>query len=185
MCRPGQRPRQGHRQASRRSLTPVSSAGGALTRQAPRPLALKATVCPTAVPEPAFAPVGSPWRSSGISVSIGSAAPAAPNPPSASHHNADLSSRARSRDPCIAMTVGTDRVRHAETHPTGKSKKPVQPSLQKYSDFPKMQITLYPPLSCPSERGVGHRHERWDGMRWTQAALLTNSADADGEVVWS
>jgi len=22
-------------------------------------------------------------------------------------------------------------------------------------------------LSCPSERGVGHRHERWDGMRWT------------------
>ncbi len=98
-----------------------------------------------------------------------------PNPPSASRHNADLSSRARSRDPCIAMTVGTDRVRHAETHPTGKSKKPVQPSLQKYSDFPKTQITLYPLLSCPSERGVGHRHERWDGTRWTRGALKTKA----------
>jgi hypothetical protein len=24
------------------------------------------------------------------------------------------------------------------------------------------------PTSCPRGRGVGHRHERWDGMRWTQ-----------------
>src|ERR1700761_1591552 len=22
--------------------------------------------------------------------------------------------------------------------------------------------------SCPGTRGVGHRHERWDGMRWTR-----------------
>ena len=28
---------------------------------------------------------------------------------------------------------------------------PVQPPSQKYSDFPKTQITLYPRLSCPTE----------------------------------
>jgi len=24
------------------------------------------------------------------------------------------------------------------------------------------------PPSCPEKRGVGHRHERWDGLRWTR-----------------
>jgi hypothetical protein len=51
----------------------------------------------------------------------------------------------------------------------------VQPLLQKYSGFPKDQISSISPLSCPSERGVGHRHERWDGMRWTQGALKTKA----------
>jgi hypothetical protein len=42
--------------------------------------------------------------------------------------------------------------------PTGKSvglsvHRPVQPLLQKYSDFPKTQISLYPPPSCP-KRGA-------------------------------
>ena len=53
---------------------------------------------------------------------------------------------------------------------------PVQPLLKKYSGFPKAQITLYPPLSCPSERGVGHRHERWGGMRWTRGSAQDESA---------
>jgi hypothetical protein len=62
---------------------------------------------------------------------------------------------------------------------------PVQPLLQKYSGFPKTQITLYPPLSCPRREG------RWPSSRtlgrdaMDAAALLTNSAKADGEVVWS
>jgi hypothetical protein len=185
MCRPGQRPRQGHRQASRRSLTQVQSAGGALTRQAPRPVALKAAVFPTAVPEPAFAPVGRPWPSSGISVSIGSAAPAAPNPPSASHHNADLSSRARSRDPCVAMMVGTDRVRHAETHPTGESKNLSSPLCKNILIFRKCK-SLYIRCCPVLQRGAlaivtnvgagcGGRRECSRRKRFL----------ADGEVVWS
>ena len=44
----------------------------------------------------------------------------------------------------------------------------VQPLLKKYSVFPKTQITLYPPPSRPDQRGVGHRRERWGGLRWTR-----------------
>jgi hypothetical protein len=43
----------------------------------------------------------------------------------------------------------------------------VKLTLKKYSAFPKSQITLYQPRPAP-ERGVGHRHERWGGMRWTR-----------------
>jgi hypothetical protein len=48
------------------------------------------------------------------------------------------------------------------------SELPVQPPLQKYSASRLPQIksrTSAVPSSC---RGVGHRHERWDGMRWTR-----------------
>lgn len=31
---------------------------------------------------------------------------------------------------------------------------------------PKSNLQL--PPSCPAKRGVGHRHERWDGLRWTR-----------------
>jgi hypothetical protein len=31
---------------------------------------------------------------------------------------------------------------------------------------PKSNLQL--PLSCPAKRGVGHRHERWDRLRWTR-----------------
>ena len=31
---------------------------------------------------------------------------------------------------------------------------------------PKSELQL--PPSCPTKRGVGHRHERWDGLRWTR-----------------
>ena len=44
----------------------------------------------------------------------------------------------------------------------------VQPHLQKYSYFRLTQLTSIS-LAVPArERGVGHRHERWGGMRWTQ-----------------
>ena len=57
--------------------------------------------------------------------------------------------------------------------------------------------------SCPRGRGVGHRHERWDGMRWTRRhrardgiagrdklrerseGVLTSGAEAYGKVVWT
>jgi hypothetical protein len=52
---------------------------------------------------------------------------------------------------------------------------PVQPLLQKYSCSRFDQITFISALSSPSERGVGHRHERWDGMRWTRGALKTKA----------
>src|SRR5690348_4272974 len=32
-------------------------------------------------------------------------------------------------------------------------------------DRPKSTLQLRP--SRPKKRGVGHRHERWDGLRWT------------------
>ena len=31
------------------------------------------------------------------------------------------------------------------------------------------------PAILSRERGVGHRHERWGGMRWTRAALKTKA----------
>jgi hypothetical protein len=80
----------------------------------------------------------------------------------------------------------------------------VQPLLQKYFGFSEIQIRLHD-LSIPSrKRGVGHRHERWGGMRWTRqrpraAAIAgrvlsirersictqTNGAEAYGKIVWS
>jgi len=49
-----------------------------------------------------------------------------------------------------------------------RAPKPVQPSLQKESASRKTQIR-FTNLAIPfRERGVGHRHERWDGMRWTR-----------------
>src|ERR1700730_15256222 len=44
---------------------------------------------------------------------------------------------------------------------------------------------FYIPRRPVPQRGVGHRHERWGGMRWTRAALKTRALSADGEVVWS
>src|ERR1700722_5305750 len=44
-----------------------------------------------------------------------------------------------------------------QNNPTGKFSLP--PSG-------KSPLRLTP--SCPRGRGVGHRHERWDGMRWTR-----------------
>jgi hypothetical protein len=82
----------------------------------------------------------------------------------------------------------------------------VQSLLQKYFCFSESQITFIR-FAIPSHsRGVGHRHERWGGMRWTRqrrktsgavTAFVEASTDskpgeafgadgfADGEVVWS
>jgi hypothetical protein len=60
----------------------------------------------------------------------------------------------------------------------------VQPLLKKYSDFQKSQITLYPQPSTPHEGRIAIVTDAGlDAM--DAAALLTNSAKADGEVVWS
>jgi hypothetical protein len=39
---------------------------------------------------------------------------------------------------------------------------------QNFSLNASSKSNLQLPLSCPTERGVGHRHERWDGLRWTR-----------------
>ena len=44
----------------------------------------------------------------------------------------------------------------------------VQPPSERYFCFSEMQILLYDLPSRPEKRGVGHRHERWDGERWTR-----------------
>jgi porin len=45
---------------------------------------------------------------------------------------------------------------------------PVQPRSEKISAFLFRQISCLCCASCSGERGVGHRHERWSGMRWTR-----------------
>jgi hypothetical protein len=56
--------------------------------------------------------------------------------------------------------------------------------VQKYSDFPKRQITLTTSPSTPHEGRIAIVTDAGlDAM--DAAALLTNSAKADGEVVWS
>ena len=45
---------------------------------------------------------------------------------------------------------------------------PVQPRPQKYSASSRPQITLTTPAIPSRKRGVGHRHERWGGLRWTR-----------------
>jgi hypothetical protein len=86
---------------------------------------------------------------------------------------------------------------------------PAAPPLRQINPTGKISLSssgksgLGPPPSCPRGRGVGHRHERWDGMRWTRQCrardgmagrasarersqdVLTSDAEAYGEVVWS
>jgi hypothetical protein len=45
---------------------------------------------------------------------------------------------------------------------------PVQSLPRKYSCFRRTQIRARNPAVPFLTRGVGHRHERWDGMRWTR-----------------
>jgi hypothetical protein len=73
--------------------------------------------------------------------------------------------------------------------PTGKSLpsqnfRHVQPFLQKYSDFQKTQISLYPLLSRPTEGRIAIVTDA--GRDAVDAEVpITNGIDADGEVVWS
>src|SRR5258708_40281142 len=61
----------------------------------------------------------------------------------------------------------------------------VQSLLKKYSGFQFTQITSRTSSVSSHSRGVSRSSRTRGGMRWTRAALLTNSSDADGEVVWS
>jgi hypothetical protein len=45
---------------------------------------------------------------------------------------------------------------------------PVQPRLEKHCRFLLTQIIGLSHAIPSRERGVGHRHERWGGMRWTR-----------------
>jgi hypothetical protein len=73
--------------------------------------------------------------------------------------------------------------------PTGKSPGQfiaprVQPHLQKFSDFPKTQITLYPSPSRPTEgRFAIVTNAGRDAV--DADAPITNGTEADGEGVWS
>src|SRR3954454_12708903 len=77
-----------------------------------------------------------------------------------------------------------------------------QPDGQIFA-FAVGQIRFRTPGILSRGRGVGHRHERWDGMRWTRRRrardgmagrafrprersqdVRTSGAEADGEVVW-
>jgi len=60
----------------------------------------------------------------------------------------------------------------------------VQPSAQKYSDFPKTQITLFSWPSCPTEGRFAIVTDAGQDAVDVEAPI-TNGADADGEVVWS
>jgi hypothetical protein len=73
--------------------------------------------------------------------------------------------------------------------PTGKSSRQftaprVQPLLQKYSDFPKIQITLASWPSCPTEGRFAIVTDAGQDAVDVEAPI-TNGAEADGEVVWS
>jgi hypothetical protein len=73
--------------------------------------------------------------------------------------------------------------------PTGKSLaqlivRPVQPCLQKYSDFPKLQISLYPRCPVPLEGRFAIVTDAGQDAVDAEAPI-TNGAEADGEGVWS
>ena len=65
----------------------------------------------------------------------------------------------------------------------GAQGRPVAPWLRqnnpsgKFSLSPSGKSLLGLTSSCPRGRGVGHRHERWDGMRWTRQR---RARDGDG-----
>jgi hypothetical protein len=74
-------------------------------------------------------------------------------------------------------------------YPTGKSAGQfivprVQPSLQKYSDFPKTQISLSPSPSCPTEGRFAIVTDAGQDAVDVDAPI-TNGAEADGKAVWS
>jgi len=48
------------------------------------------------------------------------------------------------------------------------TQKSVKPLLKKYSDFPKLRISLYPSHPVPHRGAFRERHGRRGGMRWTQ-----------------
>src|SRR6478672_934876 len=45
------------------------------------------------------------------------------------------------------------------------------PGIKNISLSPSGKSKLYPSPSRPTQRGVGHRHERWGGLQWTRTRL--------------
>jgi hypothetical protein len=75
--------------------------------------------------------------------------------------------------------------RSADFARRANQQKGVQPPLQKYFVSLLTQITSQLPPSRPDRGALRDRHGRWARDAVDAAALLTNSANADGEVVWS
>ena len=69
--------------------------------------------------------------------------------------------------------------------PTGKSPKPVQPPLQKYSDFQKTQISVELPPSTPLEGRIAIVTNAGLDAMDAGGACDESVLLADGEVVWS
>jgi hypothetical protein len=61
----------------------------------------------------------------------------------------------------------------------------VQSCREKYFALSRPQITGIFPASCLTRGAYRDRHGRWVRDAVDAAALLTNGAQADGEVVWS
>ena len=59
------------------------------------------------------------------------------------------------------------------------------PKIKNISLYPKGKSGAYLSPSRPAQRGVGHRHERGTGMRWTRMEPVTTAPDAYGKDVWS
>jgi hypothetical protein len=51
---------------------------------------------------------------------------------------------------------------------------PVQPCSQKYFASPFGRNSFMDSAVPSRKRGVGHRHERWGGMRWTRQRRARN-----------
>ena len=62
---------------------------------------------------------------------------------------------------------------------------PVQPLPQRYSDFPKDQISLYPRPSCPTEGRLEIVTDAGQDAVDASGAKDEGAHFADGEVVWS
>ena len=88
--------------------------------------------------------------------------------------------------PEVAWTLRFGAGSHLPTCLTGKSAMACPALFAKIFLFPFGANHLFI-LAIPAHTkgAFRDRHERKVGMRWTRAALLTNGADADGEVVWS
>jgi hypothetical protein len=62
---------------------------------------------------------------------------------------------------------------------------PVQSHPKKYSDFPKPQITLYPPPSTPHEGRIAIVTDAGLDAMAASGASDESAFPADGKIVWS
>ena len=85
------------------------------------------------------------------------------------------SARSKASSPCPGMT---NRL-------AGKSVILCPPPFAKIFAFLSKANHFISHAVSSHQRGVSRSSRTRDGMRWTRLVLLTNGADADGEVVWS